>query len=79
MTVFFETPSTSPSYLRKIINDELSTYRSITIVDIGDSASTSFWYDRWLDSDTLATSHSALFFHTIRPNVSVQQVFSGRV
>lgn len=56
-SVFTESPSSSPSYLWKIINDELSAYRSITIVEIGDGSTTSFWFDHWLDSGPISVSH----------------------
>lgn len=65
----------SDSFLWKIINAELTTYRSLTCVKVGDGASTSFWYDQCLPCGPLYLSHSALFSHTTRPNVSVQRVF----
>ena len=43
MILFFsDNPSSSPSYLWKIISDELSTYRSITFVDVHDGSSVTF-------------------------------------
>jgi hypothetical protein len=77
-SVFSDNLSSSPSYLWKIICDELSTYRSITSVDVRDGSSTSFWHDRWLTSDPLAILYPALFSHSVRPNISVQQVFQDR-
>lgn len=74
-SMFSGNPSTSPSYLWKIISDELSTYRDITFVDIRDGSSTSFWHDGCISDDPLALSHPALFSHSLRPNMSVQQVF----
>lgn len=74
LILFSDNPSTSPSYLWKIICDELSTYRAITFVDVRDRSSTSFWHDRWIADDALALSHPALFSHSLRPNMSVQQV-----
>jgi hypothetical protein len=75
----FDTSSNSSiSYLWLIINDELTTYRSITYVKVRDGASTSFWFDHWLPAGPLYVSHSALFSHTTRPNVSVQDVFQAR-
>ncbi|CAD6207229.1 unnamed protein product [Miscanthus lutarioriparius] len=75
----FDTPSnSSTSYLWRIVNDELTTYRSITYVKVRDGASTSFWFDHWLPAGPLYVSHSALFSHTTRPNVSVQDVFQAR-
>ena len=49
----------SNSYLWKIINDELSAYRSITSVNIHNGASTSFWFDHWLPDGPLNLSHAA--------------------
>jgi hypothetical protein len=48
------------------------------MAQIGDGSSTSFWHDHWLDSGPIATSHPALFSHTFRPNISVQQVYQDR-
>ena len=84
-SVFSDNPSSSPSYLWKIISDELSTYRSITFVDVRDGSSVTFvdvrdgssaafWHD-WLP---LAILYPALFSHVVRPNVWVQQVFQDR-
>ena len=76
-SVFSDNPSSSPSYLWKIISDELSTYRSITFKDVHDGSSTAFWHDRWLP---LAILSPALFshVHVVRPNVWVQQVSQDR-
>jgi hypothetical protein len=75
-TTIFETPAAgSNSYLWRIINDELSAYRSITTVTVRNGASTSFWFDDWLPDGPLNLSHAALFSHTTRPNISVQDVF----
>jgi hypothetical protein len=75
-TTGFDAPvSDSHSFLWKIINDELNAYRSITYVQIRDGSSTSFWFDHWLPSGPICTSHAALFSHTVRPNLSVQCVF----
>jgi hypothetical protein len=72
----FDTPSNgSHSYLWKIINDELTTYHSITFVNVRNGASTSFWFDHRLPAGSLYTIHAALFSHTARPNVSVQEIF----
>jgi hypothetical protein len=59
------------SYLWRIVADELNTYRSITLVNIANGASTSFWFDSWLPSGPLCLSHAALFSHTTMPNISV--------
>jgi hypothetical protein len=74
----FDTPSTRiHSYLWKIITDELNTYRCITVVNVFNGASTSFWFDHWLSGGPLCSSHAALFSHTTRQNVSVQYVFQN--
>jgi hypothetical protein len=66
------------SYLWKIINEELNSYRSITYLQIRDGSSTSFWFDHWLPSGPICSSHSALFSHAIWPNISVQYVLQNR-
>jgi hypothetical protein len=63
------------SYLWRIIDDELTTYRFITYVTVRNGASTSFWFDHWLPDGPLCSSHAALFSHTTRPNVLVQSIF----
>jgi hypothetical protein len=63
------------SFIWKIVNDELTTYRSLTAVQLHNGASTSFWFDHWLPNGPLFASHAALFSHTLRPNISVQRVF----
>jgi hypothetical protein len=74
----FDTPSHDPpSYLWRIVNDELNTYRSITSVQIKNGAATSFWFDHWLPVGPLYNTHPALFSHTTHPNVSVQHVFEN--
>jgi hypothetical protein len=74
-TLFDASATGSNSYLWKIINDELSAYRSITTVMVRNGASTSFWFDDWLPDGPLNLSHAALFSHTMWPNSSVQYVF----
>lgn len=72
----FDTPvNGSHSYLWRIVDDELNTYRSITSVSVRDGSSTSFWFDHWLPDGPLCSTYSALFSHTMRPNVSVQKIF----
>lgn len=75
-SIFSDNPSTSTSYLWNIIKDELSTYRPLTYVEVKDGSSTSFWHDHWLLSGPIASTHPALFSHTLRPNIYVQQVIS---
>ena len=61
-TAAFDTPvAGSHSYLWRIINDELSIYRSITFVNVHNGAST----------QPLNISHAALFSHTTQPNILV--------
>jgi hypothetical protein len=69
--------SQSCSYLWKIVNNELNSFRSITYVKVQNGAATSFWFDRWTGDGPLFSSHTALFSHTTRPNVSVQYVFQS--
>jgi hypothetical protein len=72
----FDTPTNgATSYLWRIVNDELNTYRSITVVRINSGAATSFWFDHWLPDGPLFSTHHALFSHTVMPNISVQRVF----
>jgi hypothetical protein len=73
----FDASSTNggDSFLWKIVNQELSTYRSLTYVNVHNGASTAFWLDHWLPEGPLYLSRPALFSHTTRPNVSVQKVF----
>jgi hypothetical protein len=74
----FDTPTAGThSYLWKIINDELNTFRSITYVNVYNGSSTSFWFDQWLPDGPLCSTHAALFSHTTRPNISVQSVFQN--
>jgi len=72
----FDTSTTcSDGYLWKIVNDEVSTYHSLTYVDIHNGASTSFWFDHWMSDGPLYLTHAALFSHTTKPNTSIQNVF----
>ncbi|KAJ1294370.1 hypothetical protein BS78_01G141200 [Paspalum vaginatum] len=63
-----------PSFLWRILNDELDRYRSCTLVVLGNGASTSFWFDRWFHDKPLAQSFPSLFSHVQGPNVTVQFV-----
>ena len=74
----FDTPiSGASSFLWRIVNDELNTFRSITIVKVNNGAATSFWFDHWLPAGPLFSTHHALFTHTTMPNISVQRVFQS--
>ena len=63
-------------YLAKLITSELPRYRSLTKVQVGDSAHASFWHDRWLLDTTLADSFPALHSHCLDDFVSVQSVLA---
>jgi hypothetical protein len=74
----FDTPITGySSFLWRIINDELNTFRSITFVKVNNGTATSFWFDHWMLDGPLISTHHALFTHTTMPNVSVQCVFQN--
>jgi hypothetical protein len=66
-----------PLILPPIAPPPIITYRPITYVNVGNGASASFWFDHWLPEGPLYATHSALFSHTIGPNVSVQDVFQA--
>jgi hypothetical protein len=69
-------PPTYPlSYLLLVINDDLNSYRALANISIGNGATTAFWVDTLLGSETLVTSYLALFSHNNWHNVSVQYVF----
>jgi hypothetical protein len=77
-TATFDTPVAGETgFLWRIIYENLDTFRSITYVRLNNGASTSFWLDHWLPAGPLASTHSALFSHTLRPNTSVQCVFNN--
>ncbi|KAK1669207.1 hypothetical protein QYE76_057366 [Lolium multiflorum] len=69
-------PSSSPSFLERIVAECLPLYRSITRVTVADGRSTSFWLDKWLPGEPLATRFPALFSHSTRPHASVAAVVS---
>ncbi|KAK1606196.1 hypothetical protein QYE76_029880 [Lolium multiflorum] len=66
--------SASPSFLEKIVADCLPLYRAITRATVVDGRSTSFWLDKWLDGEPLATRYPALFSHCTRLHASVATV-----
>jgi hypothetical protein len=69
-------PSSSPSFLERIVDECLPLYRSITRVTVVDGRSTSFWMDKWLPGEPLATRFPALFSHYTRRHASVATVVS---
>jgi hypothetical protein len=66
--------SPSPSFLEKIVDECLPLHRSITRVIVVDGRSTSFWMDKWLPGELLATRFPALFSHNTRRHVTVATV-----
>ncbi|KAK1666525.1 hypothetical protein QYE76_054684 [Lolium multiflorum] len=72
----FGDPSSSPSFLERIVQECLPLYRAITRVTVVDGRSTSFWLDKWLAGEPLATRFPALFSHSTRRHASVAAVVS---
>ncbi|KAK1611329.1 hypothetical protein QYE76_035002 [Lolium multiflorum] len=72
----FGEPSPSPSFLGRIFEECLPLYRSITRVTVVDGSTTSFWLDKWLPGEPLATRFPALFSHSTRRHASVALVVS---
>jgi hypothetical protein len=66
--------SAPPSFLEKIVADCLPLYRAITRATVVDGRSTSFWLDKWLVGEPLATRYPALFSHSTRLHASVATV-----
>jgi hypothetical protein len=62
------------SYLPKLVLVELPRYRSLTKVQIDDSARVSFQHDRWLLGTSLAESFPALYSHHTNDTITVQMV-----
>lgn len=67
---------THDSYLGKLIHGELQRYRSLTTVQVGDGAQTSFWHNRWLLNDPLRETFPALFSHSISQSISVREALA---
>jgi hypothetical protein len=59
------------------INSSLADYRSLSKVKVGNGSSTAFWRDTWLYPGPIASTHRALFSHTLRLDISVQYVFQN--
>ena len=59
------------TYLCSLLSSELSRYRSITTVTVGNGELTSFWHDRWLLNSPLAATFPVLFSHCTHPEISV--------
>ncbi|KAK1618615.1 hypothetical protein QYE76_024132 [Lolium multiflorum] len=72
----FGDPSSSPSFLGRIVAECLPLYRAITGVAVVSGRTTSFWFDRWLPGEPLATRFPALFSHSTRRHASVALVVS---
>ena len=71
------TEAMDDSFLRRLILAELSRYRSLTTVQIGNGQLTSFWHDRWILGTTLAQAFPALFSHYTHTTDSVSTVIAG--
>ena len=65
--------------LHRLILAELSRYRSLTTVQIGNGQLTSFWHDRWILGTTLAQAFPALFSHYTHTTNSVSAVIAGNL
>ncbi|XP_051189918.1 uncharacterized protein [Lolium perenne] len=72
----FGDPS-SPSFLERVVEECLPLYRAITRATVVDGRSTSFWLDKWLTWEPLATRFPALFSHSTRRHASVASVVLG--
>lgn len=59
------------SFLRRVISENMQTYRSLTKVHVHDGCSTLFWFDDWTDDGPLCLALPVLFSHTTKPHVSV--------
>ncbi|GJN23279.1 hypothetical protein PR202_gb10915 [Eleusine coracana subsp. coracana] len=57
----------------------LPAYQDVTVVQIGNGRTTSFWRDDWLHTGRLADRFPVLFSHTRRPTASVRAVMSDGV
>lgn len=66
--------SNDSTFLGNIISSELSRYRVLTKVCIGNGRATSFWLDDWHDLGPLFTAFPTLFSHTIHPHAPVLEV-----
>jgi len=58
-------PTAAHSFLGRILIEELERYRECTSVVLGNGATTSFWFDRWLQESPLSISFPALFSHVL--------------
>ena len=52
----------------------LPLYRAISVVDVGDGNTCSFWWDRWLPCGAVAVAYLALFSHALDVEATVGQV-----
>jgi hypothetical protein len=57
----------------------LPSFRSLSLVTIGSGASTSFWFDSWVNSSPLAEQLPALFSHCHHPNANVASIFRLKI
>ena len=52
----------------------LPLYRSVTVCEVNNGDSTSFWLDRWLSVGRLVATFPLLYSHATDPEVSVAEV-----
>jgi hypothetical protein len=72
-------PSRYDLVVWKDITSSLSHFQNISRVLVGDGRSTSFWFDHWVEDDSLASIFPALLSHVTEPNASVHMVLSSGI
>lgn len=60
----------------EVLKALLPAYRCITKIQIGDGATTAFWWDSWLGEASLATRFSCFLSHCSQPDDSILDVIS---
>ncbi|GJN37290.1 hypothetical protein PR202_gb26226 [Eleusine coracana subsp. coracana] len=54
----------------------LPIYQNLTVVDVGDGATTSFWRDDWFPMGRLSNNLPALYSHCIKPAAAVRTIIA---